>query len=69
MHIEMALKLGSYTFYLDHVKLFFGILFNLGCLMESLLHHPIGSTFIFVKIAQQKATNLALRQILAAGMG
>ena len=37
--------------------------------MESWLHQLSGSTLIFVKNTAQKAANLALRLILAAGMG
>ena len=37
--------------------------------MESLLHKLLGPTFILVKNTYQKAANLALQLILAAGMG
>ena len=37
--------------------------------MESKLHKLSWSTLIFVKNTHQKAANLALRHILAAGMG
>ena len=69
MDIEMALKSRGYGLDLDHVKLSLGIFFILICLTESLLHQLSGSTFIFVKSTHQKIANLALRLILAAGMG
>ena len=46
-----------------------GIFFILSCFMESKLHHLSGSTFIFGKNIRQNAAKLALRLILAAGMG
>ena len=61
MNIQITLKSRSYILDLDHVKLSLGIVFLLGCLMESLLPQLSGYIFIFVK-------NLALRIILAAVM-
>ena len=68
-NIYMALKSRRYIFDLDHLKLSLGIFFILSYLTESLLHQFSGSTFIFVKNTNRKVTNLALRLILAAGMG
>ena len=51
------------------MKLSCGIFFILSCLMERLLHQRLRSTFILVKNTHQKAANLALQIILAAGMG
>ena len=56
--MKLALKSRSYFIDLDHVKLSLGILFLLGCLMDSLLHQLSGYTFIFVKNTHQKAANL-----------
>ena len=58
MNIEMALKSRSYILDLDHVKLSLGIFFFLSCLIESIFHQLLGSTFIFVKNTHQKAKNL-----------
>ena len=68
MNIEMALKSRSYILDVDHVKLFLGIFFLLGCFMESLLHQLSGYTFIFVKNTHQKAANLTFLLILPAAM-
>ena len=66
--ILMAIKSGSYIFNLDCVKLSLGVFCILSWLTESLLHQLSRYTFIFVKNTHQKATNLALLLLLAAGM-
>ena len=66
----MALKSRSYVFYLDNVQFYLDVSFIMICLMESLLHQLSGSTLILKKKNKhQKVENLALRLILAAGMG
>ena len=65
----MSLKSTINIFDFVHVKLSIGIFFILSGLMESLLHQLLGPTFIFVKTTHRKAAKLALRLILAAGIG
>ena len=68
MNIEMAQKSRSYIPDLDRVKLSFGILFFLSCLMESFFHQLSGSTLSFVKNTHQKAANIMFGLILPVAL-
>ena len=68
MNIELALKSRSYIPDLNHVKMFLGIFFLMGCLMESFLHQLSGYIFILVQNTHQKAANLTFCLILPAAM-
>ena len=71
MHNINGAKIKKIYFYVEYVKIYFGIFCILSCLMESKLHQLSGSAFIFffVKKHLQQVIKLALQLISAAELG